>query len=177
MVTNTHRRYVPLAAAVGPGLRPCQLECVPLKYQSSLNHDYSWISYFIFRWCVLAVFFLQETRQVQTEINSQRQPWSSMFARTLNPENCALLIIDMQHRFDPIASSISSRIASLARLCIAKSIPVFMTQHHDDPNRTTELIKFWGEDVRIERGSYDWSFMSDMEPLSLDAVVIDGKTS
>ena len=99
--------------------------------------------------------------------------------RTLNSKKCALLIIDMQHRFDPIALSISSKLADLGTYCVEKNIPVFMTQHHDDPKKSTELINFWGDEIRIEKGSYDWSFMTAMEPLSKRAavIVIDDKTA
>jgi len=100
-------------------------------------------------------------------------------SRTLNPRKCALLVIDMQHRFDPVAQSIASRLASFARACLDKNMPVFMTQHHDKKDTETELTKFWGDDIRIAKGSFDWSFMSEMESLSKlpGVTVIDDKTA
>ena len=100
-------------------------------------------------------------------------------SRALDPTKCALLIIDMQRRFEPVARSISKKLGSFGRLCLEKKIPVFMTLHHDEPSKDTELVKFWGDDIRIKEGSQDWSFIPALESLSRQegVVIIDDKTA
>jgi isochorismate hydrolase len=98
-------------------------------------------------------------------------------SRGLNPSKCALIIVDMQKRFDPIAKPIASQLANFGEFCLERKIPVIMTMHHDKPDEETELIKFWGDEIRIVKGSYDWSFISEMEVLSKEkgVTILDDK--
>ena len=102
-----------------------------------------------------------------------------MSARRLDPKKCALLIIDMQHRFEEIAKPIAPQLAEFGRFCLEQKVPVVLTLHHDKPEETTELVKFWGEDVRIEKGSEDWQLLPEIEPLRKEkgVVILDDKVA
>jgi nicotinamidase-related amidase len=86
-----------------------------------------------------------------------------MSARDLKPAKCALLVIDMQNRFSGIAHRLAKRLSGLVDDMLTQGMPVFLTQHHDDDDQTTELIKFWGDDVRIKMGSKDWCLMDEFK--------------
>lgn len=83
----------------------------------------------------------------------------------------------MQHRFAPIAQPIAARLASFGQLFLENRIPVVLTMHHDKPSVTTELVNFWGDDVRIEKGSHEWELMEEIANLQEQAIILDDKTA
>jgi len=85
----------------------------------------------------------------------------------------------MQNRFAPVASPIASQLADFGRFCLQCQVPVVVTLHHDKPEGTTELIKFWGEDIRIKKGSSDWQLLPEIEPLRKEeeVIILDDKVA
>ena len=73
----------------------------------------------------------------------------------------ALLVIDMQHRFEGIARGmrIVGNVAGVMHACHKKNIPVFITQHHD-PEPKGVLYHWWNEP--IDKDTYDWRLIAEI---------------
>jgi isochorismate hydrolase len=99
--------------------------------------------------------------------------------RPLDSKKCALLIVDMQKFFITQAKHIAPRLAELGRFCLGKRIPVVLTAHHDKPEETTELIKWWGENGRLEKGTDVWELMDEIQTLQEEngVIMLDEKTA
>lgn len=98
---------------------------------------------------------------------------SSYNVRRVLPKKgkCALLVIDMQQYFLPLASPIVGNVLSIVELCRAKGIRVIFTRHgHKDISKDGGMLsKWWGDS--IEYGSKDWELIKGLTPLDTDGIL------
>ena len=88
-----------------------------------------------------------------------------------DPAHCALLIIDMQEYFRPIAVSVADNISHLLAACRRGSGPVFYTRHgHSDILADGGMIyEWWGQSVTY--GAREWKIMQEIAPKEGDMVL------
>ena len=93
--------------------------------------------------------------------------------RTVKPDPacCALLIIDMQEYFRPIALSVADNITRVSAACRSRSVPVFYTRHgHRDISADGGMIyEWWGQSVTY--GAGEWQIMQEVAPQEGDTVL------
>lgn len=85
--------------------------------------------------------------------------------------HAALLVIDMQEEFRPIATPILSSLRAVIDACRANSVPVVYTQHgHIDPLRDGGMLsQWWGELIIKETPA--WQLLPEVAPLPEEVVV------
>ncbi|KAL7620160.1 hypothetical protein AAE478_009153 [Parahypoxylon ruwenzoriense] len=92
---------------------------------------------------------------------------------SLSPRT-ALLVIDMQNFFRPMAGAALPHIENLVRHFKTKNLPITFTQHgHDDaelsgPPYRNQLVRKWGPDGSIHLGSHDWELLAPIKNLIRD---------
>lgn len=64
--------------------------------------------------------------------------------REINPSKCALLVIDVQKRFQSVTVPILPTVNRTITLCRSVHIPIIFIRHVDDPNYKA-LRDFWGD--------------------------------
>ncbi len=98
------------------------------------------------------------------------QPYRERTAR-INPQQAALLAIDMQNYFSRIAQPVLKNILKVIQTCRQKNIPIFFTQHgHIEPAKDGGILgEWWGE--LIVGGTEDWKFLSEMKIESKDEII------
>jgi isochorismate hydrolase len=93
-----------------------------------------------------------------------RQAWPT-------PEKAALLVIDMQLYFKPIAQPILNNVLSLIDFCRANGIRIFFTRHgHHDPKKDGGMLARWWGDL-IQYGSTEWELLKELGPTPKDTIV------
>jgi len=87
------------------------------------------------------------------------------------PEKAALLVIDMQLYFKPIAQPILNKVLSLIDFCRANGIRIFFTRHgHHDPKKDGGMLgKWWGD--LIQYGSAEWELLKELGLTPKDTIV------
>lgn len=92
-------------------------------------------------------------------------------AGTLEVKQSALLVMDMQEHFRPLAREILPPLMELIAACRRRGVPVIYTQHaHRGPSRDGGMLAQWWGQV-ILAGSFDAQLMPEMAPLAEDKVV------
>ena len=93
------------------------------------------------------------------------------------PRKCALLVIDMQEYFRPMAGSIVGNVVTLIDVCREAGIKIICTRHgHMDPQRDGGmLLDWWGECILY--GSDAWQLMKAVNPEGKDFVVDKNRCS
>jgi isochorismate hydrolase len=81
---------------------------------------------------------------------------------TVNPEQAALLAIDLQNYFKRIAQPVLGNILKVIQSCRKTDIPIIFTQHgHTDPTSDGGTLgEWWGELIMV--GTEDWKFLSEI---------------
>lgn len=104
------------------------------------------------------------------KVLKELQPYRERTAR-INPQQAALLAIDMQNYFSRIAQPVLKNILKVIQTCRQKSIPIFFTQHgHIEPAKDGGILgEWWGE--LIVGGTEDWKFLSEMKIESKDEII------
>ncbi len=84
---------------------------------------------------------------------------------------CALLVIDMQNYFLPVASPIVDRVLFLLETCRSKKIKIIFTRHgHRDIEKDGGmLLKWWGD--CILQGTSAWKIMDALTPFETEPVI------
>ena len=98
----------------------------------------------------------------------------------LNSSKLALVVIDMQNEFTeagkPILTELNATIVSARRA----GIPVIFTQHgHPNPDadvKTSVLVRWWGPDGSIRKGSHNWELLSNLDVAPTE-IILDEKTT
>ena len=87
------------------------------------------------------------------------------------PGKCALLVIDMQQYFLPIASPIIENVLSIIEACRSKGITIIFTRHgHRDISRDGGMLsKWWGDCIKY--GSSEWRLIETLSPLDTDGII------
>ena len=92
-------------------------------------------------------------------------------AGTLHVKQSALLVVDMQEYFRPMAGEILPRLTELIATCHLMGVPVIYTQHsHQDSSRDGGMLAQWWGQV-ILAGSFDAQLMPEIAPLAEDKLV------
>ena len=87
------------------------------------------------------------------------------------PGKCALIVIDMQEYFRPLATRIINHVQSVIRACRSGKIRVFYTRHgHKDISKDGGMLGKWWEDL-ILYGSSEWEIMKELPASAADAVI------
>jgi len=82
----------------------------------------------------------------------------------LEPSRSALLVIDMQEYFRPLASGIVGNVQALLRAFRGASRPIVFTAHgHRDPEKDGGMLARWWGEVILE-GTFDHRLMGELEP-------------
>ncbi|KAK9381927.1 isochorismatase hydrolase [Kockiozyma suomiensis] len=86
---------------------------------------------------------------------------------TLNLNNAALVVIDMQQQFRDTAADLCPTLTPLIGQFISLNKPVIFTQHgHDLSSDNSELVRWWGKNGSIRRYSPAWQLMPEIESLA-----------
>jgi nicotinamidase-related amidase len=93
----------------------------------------------------------------------------------------ALLIVDMQNVFHPMVTAAIPRIQELHSFFTAKSLPVLFTQHGHTIEELTppfknQLVRRWGPDGSIHKGSKDWELIPTVKKLVKDSPIVAKNT-
>ncbi len=89
-----------------------------------------------------------------------------------DPDKTALLVIDMQHYFDDIASAIQHNIQSIIQACRQAGAKIAFTRHgHLDPVRDGGMLAKWWGDLIIY-GTDEWELIEVLCPTA-DELIID----
>ncbi len=95
-------------------------------------------------------------------------------SRTAKPEAkaAALLVIDMQRFFEPIARPIVGRVRALIDTSRSVGVPVIFTRHghHNLSIDGGTLATWWGNDLALY-GSPEWRIMEGIEPAPHETIV------
>lgn len=84
---------------------------------------------------------------------------------------CALLVVDMQNYFLPVASPIVDRVLSIVNACRLRNVRILFTRHgHRDIEKDGGLLLQWWGDC-ILHGTRDWEIMDVLTPSQTDSVV------
>jgi isochorismate hydrolase len=87
------------------------------------------------------------------------------------PDRCALLVIDMQQYFLPIAAPILGNVLSVIEACNSKGVKIIFTRHgHRDVSKDSGMLDKWWGDL-IEYGSKDWELIDYLKPTNTDEIV------
>ncbi|MCS7258768.1 MAG: cysteine hydrolase [candidate division WOR-3 bacterium] len=103
---------------------------------------------------------------------------------TLNPKECALLVIDMQNDFlDPTSPSYTENaceiVSNIKKLIIearAHKIPIIYTAHvHQDPKIDGGMTAFWWDEIKSKKtlvcGTKGAEIIPELKPLPNDKIV------
>ena len=73
-----------------------------------------------------------------------------------------LIVVDMQIRFKHVAQNMNivGNIVEVMKACHDRSIPVFITQHHD-PDPTTVTYRWWAR-TPLPKDCDDWKLITDI---------------
>lgn len=99
------------------------------------------------------------------------------------PPRTALLVIDMQRVFAPMTTAALPNIQRLASRFQSASAPVVLTQHgHSEEELAacpspSQLVRRWGPDGSIARGSAGWALQDEMRELLVDAAAAAAATA
>ncbi|RLA94482.1 MAG: hypothetical protein DRG69_05195 [Deltaproteobacteria bacterium] len=86
-------------------------------------------------------------------------------------ERVALLVIDMQEYFRPLAGGIVERVRDLLGAFRRAQLPVVFTAHgHKDPRRDGGMLARWWGEV-IQEGAFDHRFMEEVAPREGEKVI------
>jgi len=84
---------------------------------------------------------------------------------------CALLVVDMQNYFLPVASPIVDRVLSIVNACRLRNVRILFTRHgHRDIEKDGGLLLQWWGDC-ILHGTRDWEIMDVLTPSQTDSVI------
>jgi isochorismate hydrolase len=88
-----------------------------------------------------------------------------------DPACCALLTVDMQEYFRPIARFVADNISWVSAACRSRTVPVFYTRHgHQDISADGGMIyEWWGQSVTY--GAGEWEIMREVAPKEGDTVL------
>jgi len=88
-----------------------------------------------------------------------------------DPARSALLVVDMQEYFRPVALSVADNISHVLAACRSRSVPVFYTRHgHKDITADGGMIyEWWGQSVTY--GADEWRIMPEVAPKHGDTVL------
>ncbi|KAL8961746.1 MAG: hypothetical protein Q9193_001744 [Seirophora villosa] len=92
-----------------------------------------------------------------------------------------LLVVDMQVVFTSMTHECLPNILKLDAHFKAHSLPRFFTQHGHTKEELTpplknQLVKRWGPDGSIAKGSHDWELMPDIAKAAKDCPIIGKNT-
>jgi isochorismate hydrolase len=84
---------------------------------------------------------------------------------------CALLIIDMQNYFLPMASPILGNVLSIVEACRSKKVKTIFTRHgHRDIEKDGGmLVEWWGDCILF--GTREWEIVDSLTPSETDPVI------
>ncbi len=94
--------------------------------------------------------------------------------RKARPEGgqCALLVIDMQEFFRPMAFPIVSTVTRVMALCRRGGIPIFFTRHgHENLEKDGGMLAAWWDDELAMKGSPSWQIMKEIEVNAGDPLI------
>jgi nicotinamidase-related amidase len=98
----------------------------------------------------------------------------------LNSSKLALIVIDMQNEFAPMAKPILAEVNATIVSARRAGIPVIFTQHgHPNPEadvKTSVLVRWWGVNGSIRKGSHNWELLSNLDVAS-NEIILDEKTT
>jgi nicotinamidase-related amidase len=97
----------------------------------------------------------------------------------LNSSKLALIVIDMQNEFAPMAQPILTELNATIASARRAGISVIFTQHgHPNPEtdeKTSVLVRWWGASGSIRKGSQNWKLLSNLDVAS-NEIILDEKT-
>ena len=76
----------------------------------------------------------------------------------------ALIVVDMQARFEEISRKIINNVVSVIKACHKEGVPVFFTQQHDPVGTKSVLCRWWGNPLLKQ--SDDWKLIKEIERVS-----------
>jgi isochorismate hydrolase len=83
---------------------------------------------------------------------------------TIEPDRCALLVIDMQEYFGGIARGIRENVLKIIETCRGAGMFLVFTRHgHKDIEKDGGMLdKWWGDNIMV--GAPSWELMAGIEP-------------
>lgn len=93
------------------------------------------------------------------------------------PEQSALLVVDMQEHFRPLAGQILPRLVKLIRACRQQDLPVIYSQHGHGSRQNDRgmMLQWWGSLIMC--GTFEAQLMPEIVPLAGEKVVAKNRYS
>ncbi len=93
------------------------------------------------------------------------------------PQRSALLVVDMQEHFRPLAGQILPRLVKLICACRKQGLPVIYSQHghKERQNDRGMMLQWWGS--LIMSGTFEAQLMPEIAPLAGEKVVVKNRYS
>jgi isochorismate hydrolase len=89
-------------------------------------------------------------------------PYNKRKARP-EPERCALLVIDMQEFFRPMAAPVIEKVTTIIELCRNASLPVIFTRHgHKNMEEDGGMLALWWDGELALYGSPEWQLLKEV---------------
>lgn len=84
---------------------------------------------------------------------------------------CALMVIDMQEYFRPLALPIIKNVRSVIEACRSSGIHIVFTRHgHKDISKDGGMLGEWWGDL-IHYGTPAWQLVGELSPLETDVII------
>ena len=89
----------------------------------------------------------------------------------INPQQCALLVIDMQQYFASLARGIKKNLLKIIESCRTNGMRIVFTRHgHKDPDKDGGMLaKWWGDNIIYSTPG--WELMPGFEPQKHDLLI------
>jgi isochorismate hydrolase len=88
-----------------------------------------------------------------------------------DPNKAALLVVDMQRYFEPLAGPVLTNVLALIERCRARGMKIIFTRHgHRDPAEDGGMLATWWGDV-IKYGTREWELMDPLKPAATESIV------
>jgi isochorismate hydrolase len=90
---------------------------------------------------------------------------------TIQPDRCALLVIDMQNYFASIAADIETNVLEIIDVCRSAGMPILFTRHgHKNLKKDGGMLdKWWGDNIRY--GTPHWRLLPSIVPAETDIII------
>ncbi|KAH3745688.1 isochorismatase hydrolase family protein [Pelomyxa schiedti] len=113
----------------------------------------------------------KEVGEMMEAVGPYARPMCGRWPSAEEKGRLALLVVDMQREYGPMAAAVAGNVAALVAACREKGIRVLYTQHgHEDLEEDGGMLyEFWGE--LPMRGSKAWQFIPEVQPLPSEHVV------
>ena len=93
----------------------------------------------------------------------------------------ALIVVDMQNFFASMGTAAIPNIKKLYSFFKDRSLPIIFTQHGHTKEELTppfknQVVRRWGPDSSVVKGTSDWELMPEIEKLARNSMIVEKNT-